>query len=77
MRKTLCASVLALALCVPAFAGDMGCPPLVAPEDTNNPPLVVEETPTTSYATQSSDDQTADGFAGGALGVINTVLALF
>jgi hypothetical protein len=42
MRKTLRASVMVLALCCPAFAGDALCPPVVPP-----PAHSVQE-PTTS-----------------------------
>lgn len=51
MRKSLLASVLLLALCCPALAGDMLCPPVAPPPpsapqevradgDILNPPLV-------------------------------------
>ena len=49
MRKSLRASVLMLALCCPAFAGEMLCPPIAPPNsadeataqgDIPNPPLV-------------------------------------
>jgi hypothetical protein len=76
MRKTLCASALVLALCGSAFAGDMNCPPLLASGDIDNPPPASEEISNPPNATRSFDEQTADGFAAGALGVINTVLAL-
>ncbi len=42
MRKTLRASVMVLALCGPAFAGDMQCPPVVPP-----PPAPAVQGPTT------------------------------
>jgi hypothetical protein len=88
MRKTLCASVLVLALCGSASAGDISCPP-IAPGDISNPPS----------ASQSSSNQTADGWVGtgeaapaddgiilgddadsltaAALTVLDSVLALF
>ena len=77
MRKTLCASVLVLALCGSAFAGDIGCPPVAAPGDIPNPPLAAGDITNPPSATQSSDDQTADGLAEAALNVLNSVLALF
>lgn len=49
MRKSLRASVLLLALCCPALAGDMLCPSVAPPNsadeatvqgDISNPPLV-------------------------------------
>lgn len=84
MRKSLYASVLALALCGSAFAGDITNPP--APGDIPNPPST----------SQSTSDQTADGSVGtevsaadgiihgddadslaeAALTVLNSVLAL-
>jgi hypothetical protein len=54
MRKTLCASVLVLVLCGSVFAGDIECPPIVAPGDISSPPS----------APQSSSNQTADGWIG-------------
>jgi hypothetical protein len=78
MRKTLYASVLVLALCGAALAGDISCPP-IAPGDIPSPPS----------AAQPSGDQTNDGstntetpdstaavLAETTLTVINTVLAL-
>ncbi|HEX8150379.1 MAG TPA: hypothetical protein VF591_24560 [Pyrinomonadaceae bacterium] len=54
MRKTLCASVLLLALCVPALAGDILTPP--APANSDDPPVV----------TQPCDDEPADVCGGTA-----------
>ena len=77
MRKTFCVSALVLALCAPAFAGDMGTPPSASGNITN-PPLAAEDISNQPSATQSSDDQIADGLAADAmLTVINSVLALF
>lgn len=42
MRKTLRASVMVLALCCPAFAGDALCPPVAPP-----PPATAVQEPTT------------------------------
>jgi hypothetical protein len=74
MRKTLCASVLVLALCGSALAGEITNPPspansdpVVAGGDISSPPV----------ANLSSDDQTADGLAEAALWVVNSVLGLF
>lgn len=36
MLKTLGASVLVLALCIPALAGDMPCPPVAPPPPTTS-----------------------------------------
>jgi hypothetical protein len=88
MRKTLCASVLVLALCGSALAGDIECPPIVAPGGINNPPSASE-----SFSVQTADGwigtgaaaptadgiihgDNADGLAAAALTVINSVLAL-
>ena len=77
MRKTICASVLLLALCVPTFAGDILNPPA---------PVKIESLPD---ATQPSGDQSADGWTGdetsdpsgdaittAALTLLDTMLAL-
>ena len=77
MRKTLCASVLVLALCGSAFAGDIECPPIAAPGDITNPQQVAGDINSSPSATQSSGDQTVDGLAEAALTVLNSVLALF
>lgn len=53
MRKLLCASVLVLALCGSALAGDIECPP-IAPGNIPDPPS----------AAQSSGEQTTDGAVG-------------
>ena len=76
MRKTFCASVLVLALCSSAFAGDMSCPPVAAPGDIPNPPLAVGDMGCPPSAAQSPDGQATDGLADAALNVINSVLAL-
>jgi hypothetical protein len=61
MRKTLRASVLTLALCAPAFAGDIPCPSVVAPPQ----PTITEE------GQAAGDDLTA-----AVLNLIQDVLAL-
>ena len=76
MRKTICASILVLALCGSAFAGDAGCPP-IAPDDAGTPPLPAGDISSPPSATQSSDDLTADGLVEAALDILDTVLALF
>ncbi len=84
MRKTLLASVLLLALCGAALAGDMNSPPL-----TSNPPSTTPassaQTSDDSAATESpdaADDGTIPGddtvpLAEIALRVFEGVLALF
>jgi hypothetical protein len=87
MRKTLCASVLVLALCGSALAGDIECPP-IAPSNIPNPPSVSQssgnQTADGSIAT-GAPDAAADGIINGdnansvaaaALTVLNSVLAL-
>jgi hypothetical protein len=70
MRKTLRASVFVLALCCPAFAGDIPCP-TVAP--ASQP---VAEEPTAGVEVQSP--QTADGVIqnGVAVALWEVVLSL-
>jgi hypothetical protein len=83
MRKSLCASVLALALCGSTLAGDMGTPP-IAPGDIINPPKTspANSVPTTDDLTDAgAPDPTADvthndDLAAIALSAINSVLAL-
>ena len=53
MRKILRASVMALALCCPAFAGDTLCPP-VAPPPPSQPATAVEG-PTAGVEIQSPE----------------------
>lgn len=77
MRKTLCASVLVLALCGSALAGEITNPPSPANIDTSDPVLTTGVIPSPPGANLSSDDQTADGLAEAALWVINSVLGLF
>ena len=87
MRKTLCASVLVLALCGSALAGDIECPP-IAPGDIPSPPssaqssgnqttdgTVGTETPATAADGIIHGDN-ADSLAEAALTVLNSVLAL-
>lgn len=78
MRKTFCASVLVLALCGSALAGDITNPPAPATtDDVSYSVLVAGEIPNPPGASLSSDDQTADGLAEAALWIINSVLGLF
>lgn len=77
MRKTLSASLIVLALCSTVFAGDIPSPPAPCAGDINNPPLTAGDIPSPPNAIQTPDDQTADGLAGAALTVLDSVLALF
>lgn len=87
MRKTLCASVLVLALCGSAFAGDINNPP-IAPGDISCPPSAsrsfgdqATDGSLDAGATPSADgithDVNADSLTAAALTVLNSVLALF
>jgi hypothetical protein len=76
MRKTFCASVLVLALCGSAFAGDITNPPAPAPGDISCPPLAAGDITNPPGTIQSSDDQTTDGLTEAALAVLDSVLAL-
>jgi hypothetical protein len=55
-----------LALCGSALAGDINSPPAPDSGDISDPP----------GATQSTDEQSADGLAEAALSLLNSVLAL-
>lgn len=83
MRKTLCASVLVLALCGSALAGDMGCPPIAPvnfPSTSQSPALQTDDGSTDVGASTPTADMNAggdaDGFSATALSIINSVLAL-
>ncbi|HEX7313853.1 MAG TPA: hypothetical protein VF297_08020 [Pyrinomonadaceae bacterium] len=68
MRKTLCASVLMLALCGSAFAGDMSNPSAPQPPPPQN--VTVEETATDGVIQTG----TADSFTETLLSVLETAL---
>jgi hypothetical protein len=68
MRKTLCASVLMLALCGSAFAGDMSTPSVPQPPPPQN--MTAEET-TTDGVIQTGE---ADSFTETLLSVMETAL---
>ncbi|HEX8503282.1 MAG TPA: hypothetical protein VF659_22050 [Pyrinomonadaceae bacterium] len=68
MRKTLCASVLMLALCGSAFAGDMSNPSAPQPPPPSN--MTTEETATDAVMQTG----TADGFTETLLSVLETAL---
>ncbi len=56
MRKSLTVSVLVLALCCPAFAGDMLCPPVTTP--TPQPATLTQES---AVEVEIQSLQTTDG----------------
>jgi hypothetical protein len=68
MRKTLCASVLLLALCGSAFAGDISNPS--APQPPPPQTVTTEETATDGVMQTG----TADGFTETLLSVLGTAL---
>jgi len=77
MRKTLCASVLLLALCVPAFAGDIINPP--APVNSNDSTSVTQpsgDQQADGWSGDETSDPSADGITAAALTLLDTVLAL-
>jgi hypothetical protein len=76
MRKTFCASVLVLALCGSALAGDITNPPSPADCGMSCPPPA-GETPYPTGSGPSSYGQTDNGLSEAALWVIDSVLGLF
>lgn len=79
MRRSLSASLLVLALCVSALAGDISNPP-VAPPLTNTVQEQTDEGWTDPAAPSSTDSvqaDSADGLTAAALTIFNSVLALF
>lgn len=64
MRKTLRASVFVLALCAPAFAGDIPCPSVTQPMST------------AAGTEEVKDSEAADSFTETVLSVLESVLAL-
>jgi hypothetical protein len=64
MRKTLRAAVFVLALCAPAFAGDIPCPSVTQPLST------------TAETEEMADSEAADSFTETILSVLGSVLAL-
>ncbi len=76
MRKTFCASVLVLALCGSALAGDITNPP--SPSDcTVNCPPTSGEIPDSTGPSVSSYVQTDDGLSEAARWFVDSVLGLF
>lgn len=67
MRKSFRASILMLALCAPAFAGDIPMPPAPQPPPSN----MTAEEPTIDDVTQTGE---ADGFTETLLSVLETAL---
>lgn len=77
MRKTLCASILLLALSVPALAGDATNPP--APVTFEDPPSATQpsgDVCADCWLDTEVLDPSADDFASAALTVLGSVLSL-
>ena len=72
MRKTLRASVLMLALCCPAFAGEMPCPTVVPTPD----PMTVEQEPAAGAAVDTMDGQVETAAVASFVEVMLSLLAL-
>lgn len=70
MRKILGTLVLVLALCAPAFAGDIPNPPAPQPP----PPSITTGAPTANGHIQNDD---TDGLTETVLNLIESLLALF
>ncbi len=64
MLKTLRACVFVLALCAPAFAGDIPCPSVTQPLSA------------TAETEEVTDSEAADSFTETVLSVLESVLAL-
>lgn len=78
MRKTFRASVLVLALCAPAFAGDILNPSNPQPPSQN---AVAEEQPSVTVEGQATDggtqNETADSLTETVLSLLESALTLF
>lgn len=74
MRKILGASVLVLALCCPALAGDIPCPAPLPSGMTMEEPTT--EATGTNYAEDDAPDGVADGLMETVRGLLAAVLAL-
>jgi hypothetical protein len=78
MRKSLTVSVLLLALCRPAFAGDMLCPPVTTPPPPQ-PAIISQESASEVeiQSVQTTDGETADDLTTNFVEVVLNLLALF
>jgi hypothetical protein len=78
MRKTLRASVLVLALCAPAFAGDIPNPSSPQPPPQN---MTAEEQPSVTTEAQATggntQDKAGDSLTETVLSLLEGMLALF
>ena len=74
MRKTICASVLVWAFCVPTLAGDILNPP--APVNSPNATLTSVDQSADDWAADETSDPSADAITTAALTLLDTVLAL-
>ena len=77
MRKTLCASVLVLALCVPTLAGEILNPPApVNPNDPTGGTQPTDDQPGADRGGEETSELSADGLKEAALAVLGSMLAL-
>ena len=80
MRKTICASVLVLVMCVSASAGEIMNPPIVAaPPGVDNSPGVTRpsgDQPADGRDGTEATDLSADAVAAAAMTVLDALLAL-
>lgn len=77
MRKILCASVLLLALCVQAFAGEIMNPPAhVGIANPLKAPELSGDQLAASRVSDGTPDASAEGIKAAALTLLDTVLAL-
>ena len=76
MRKLLTVSALLLALCCPAFAGDMLCPPVAPPPP--QPATVVQESAVEVeiQSLQTTDGETLSNLPTNFVEVVLNLLAL-
>lgn len=74
MRKTICASVLVWALCVPTLAGDILNPP--APVKSPNSLLSSVDQSANDWNVDETSDPSADRITAAALTLLDTVLTL-
>lgn len=77
MRKTLCSSVLVLALCVTNLAGEILNPPApVTFDDSISITQPSGDQPADGWSGDEASDLSADGLTEAALTVLGSVLAL-
>jgi hypothetical protein len=73
MRRTLTIAALVVALCCPAFAGEMHTPVVTPPPPANT----IQAEPVTGGESETEATEAADGLTETVLSLLETVLALF